>query len=210
MKFANGSDFYESQLILEASKGDLDAFNHLVLKYQDLAFNRAYGLLGDRHSSADATQVSFIKVFQNINGFQAGSFRAWLLKIVTNTCYDEMRRSKRHPTTPLISEEEDGEDIESPAWLADPKRSVQAIVERKELSRILCRMLDELPEIYRNPITLIDLHELDYSEAAEVLEIPIGTVKSRLARARHQMKEKLQNNFGFSKSFSLADARLVA
>jgi RNA polymerase sigma-70 factor (ECF subfamily) len=92
----------ESRLILDASKGDLDAFNYLVLKYQDLVFSRAYGLLGDCHSAEDAAQESFLKAFQNIRRFRGGSFRAWLYKIVTNLCYDEMRWYKRHPTTPLI------------------------------------------------------------------------------------------------------------
>ncbi len=210
MKLATGSNLLESQLILEALKGDLDAFNHLVLKYQDTIFNQAYALLGDSHSAEDATQESFIKAFKNIGRFRGGSFRAWLHKIVINTCYDEMRWSKRHPTTPLIPEDDDGEDIEYPTWLTDPNSSVQVIVEWKELSRTLHHMLDELPEIYRNLITLVDLHELDYSEAAQVLDIPIGTVKSRLARGRFQMKEKLQKNIDFPRSISSGNASLVA
>jgi RNA polymerase sigma-70 factor (ECF subfamily) len=212
MKFANRSNLDETLWILDASKGDLDAFNHLVLKFQALVFNQAYALLGDCHSAEDATQLSFIKAFQNIRGFHAGYFRAWLLKIVINTCYDDIRRSKHLPTIPLIPEDENenGEELESPIWLVDPNHSIQALVEQKELSCTLYRMLKELPEIYRNPITLIDLHQLDYAEAAEVLQIPMGTVKSRLARARFQMKEKLQNNLDFSGISISADARLVA
>ena len=210
MKFGNESTLVESVLILEASKGDLEAFNHLVLKYQDLVFNYSYSLLGDNHSAEDAAQESFIKAFQKIRGFRGSSFRAWLLRIVVNTCYDEMRWLRRHPTIPLILEDEDHEDCKSPTWLMDPNSSVQVIVEREELSRTLYRMLDELPEIYRNPITLIDLHDLDYSEAAEVLAIPLGTLKSRLARARFHTKVKLQHTFEFSGSIRPAEARLVA
>lgn len=209
MKFANESALVESLLIFGASKGDLDAFNHLVLKYQDLIFSRAYGLLGDCHSAEDATQESFLKAFQNISRFQGGSFRAWLYKIVTNHCYDEMRWSKCHPTTPLIPEESEFAGMEFPRLVADPGCTVQSLVERNELSGILNYFLDELPEIYRNPITLIDLHDLDYSEAAEVLEIPLGTLKSRLARARFQMKEKLQSAFDYSGSITLSDVGLA-
>ena len=209
MKFANESALLESALILEASKGDLEAFNHLVLKYQDLVFSRAYGLLGDCHSAEDAAQESFLKAFQNIRRFRGGSFRAWLYKIVTNLCYDEMRWHKRHPTAPLIPEESECEGMEFPTLVADPNCTVQVIVERNELSGILNCFLDELPEIYRNPITLIDLHELDYSDAAEVLEIPLGTLKSRLARARFQMREKLQRTFEYSGSITPSDVRLA-
>jgi RNA polymerase sigma-70 factor (ECF subfamily) len=99
--------------------------------------------------------------------------------------------------------------MEFPTLVADPNCTVQVIVERNELSGILNCFLDELPEIYRNPITLIDLHELDYSEAAEVLEIPLGTLKSRLARARFQMKEKLQRTFEFSGSITPSNVRLA-
>jgi RNA polymerase sigma-70 factor (ECF subfamily) len=192
MRFANISTLDESFLIIKASDADLEAFNHLVLRYQDLIFNQAYYMLGDRHSAEDVTQECFIKAFKQIDRFRGGFFRAWELKIVINTCCDEMRRLKRHPTKPLTPENEDGDEIESPAWVTDPDNSIQAIVKQRELSQILYSMLNELPEIYRIPITLIDLHELNYSEAANVLGIPIGTLKSRLARARFQMRNKLQ------------------
>lgn len=209
MKYASRSTMDELRLIIDASQGDLDAFNYLVLKYQDLVFSRAYGLLGDCHSAEDAAQESFLKAFQNINRFRGGSFRAWLFTIVTNHCYDEMRWSKRHPTAPLIPEENECAGRESPRLVTDSNCTIQVMVERNELSRILNCFLDELPEIYRNPITLIDLHELDYSEAAEVLEIPLGTLKSRLARARFQMKEKLQRTFEYPGSISPSDVMLV-
>lgn len=184
----------ETFLINRAVQGDLDAFNQLVLKYQSLAYNHAYALLGDQATAEDATQDGFIRAFQNINNFRGGSFRAWLLKIVTNTAYDFMRRMKRRPTEPLFPEDEYGEEIESPTWIADPSPSVEATVEERELSASLYRILDELPEIYRSVLTLVDLHELDYSEVATILNVPIGTVKSRLARARLQVKEKLQGH----------------
>ena len=209
MKCTITSNVDESRLILEASKGDLDAFNQLVLKYQDLVFSRAYGLLGDCHSAEDAAQESFLRAFQNINRFLGGSFRAWLLKIVTNLCYDEMRWFKRHPTTSLIPEENEREEMESPTLVADPNCTVQSIVERNELSEIINYFLGELPEIYRNPITLIDIHDFNYSEAAEVLAIPLGTLKSRLARARFQMKEKLQRTFEYPGSIRPSDVRLA-
>ena len=182
----------EALLVRQAASGDLDAFNQLLSAYQNMAYNHAYALLGDMDLAEDATQESFIKAFQGMNQFRGGSFRGWLLKIVTNSAYDLLRRSHRHPTQPLFPEDENDAEIESPAWLADPNASVQESVERNQESAQLYKMLDELPDVYRSVITLIDINELDYSEAAEALRVPVGTVKSRLARARLQMQKKLQ------------------
>lgn len=187
--------FDDETLVAAASRGDLDAFNQLVLAYQDMAYHHACFMLGDAAAAEDATQESFIKAFQNLAGFRGGSFRGWLLKIVTNSVYDLMRRSHKHPTQPLFPHDENGEEVESPAWLADPGASVQTAVEQKEFCAELYRALDELPEFYRSVLTLVDVYEMDYLETAKALKIPIGTVKSRLARARLQMKNKMSGLF---------------
>jgi len=185
----------EEALIARASKGDLEAFNHLVLSYQDMVFHHAQAMLNDRDLAEDVTQDSFIKAFQAIGRFRGGSFRAWILRIATNTSYDLLRRSQRHPMQPLLPENDEGDEVESPAWLADPSTSVQDTVEQNDEANHIYRMLDELPEVYRTVLTLIDLYEFDYTEAARALNIPLGTVKSRLVRARLQMKEKLSSRF---------------
>lgn len=187
----------EQTLVTLAAQGDLDAFNQLVLTYQNMAYHHAFSLLGDSDQAEDATQESFIKAFQAINGFRGGSFRGWLLRIVTNSTYDMLRRSRRHPTQPLFPVDDEGEEVESAAWLADPNTSVQSTVEQSELSKDIYRVLAELPDAYRSVLTLIDVHDLDYTEAAQALKIPIGTVKSRLARARLQMQEKLRGNLNY-------------
>ena len=190
--------FDEESLIARAANDDLDAFNELVLKYQDMAYNHAYSLSGDTALAEDAAQESFIKAFQAIKSFRGGAFRSWLLRIVTNSVYDMLRRSARHVIQPLSPEDENGEEIESAAWLADPNSSVQHIVEDKEFSREIYKMLDDLPDVYRSVINLIDVQELGYEEAAQALKLPLGTVKSRLARARMQMQKKLQSSLNFS------------
>jgi RNA polymerase sigma-70 factor (ECF subfamily) len=187
----------EHVLIGKASKGSLDAFNQLVLRYQDIAYHHAYALLGDAASAEDITQDSFIKAYLNIRSFRGGSFRAWLLKIVTNRAYDLLRQSRNHPIQSLFPEDDYGEEIESPAWSADPSPSVEATVEQNEDSRRLHQLLDELPDVYRTILVLVDLYELEYWEAAEILQVPLGTVKSRLARARLRLWRKLQGNFEY-------------
>jgi RNA polymerase sigma-70 factor (ECF subfamily) len=132
-----------------------------------------------------------------------------LLKIVSNCAYDLLRRSYRHPTQPLYPANEDGEAIESAMWLADSAPSIQQTVEQHELSRNIYKALDELPEVYRSVLTLIDVNELDYLEAAEVLGVPMGTVKSRLARARLQMKKKLRGEVKVPSSLRCANALCV-
>jgi RNA polymerase sigma-70 factor (ECF subfamily) len=182
----------EENMINLASKGDLDAFNELVWAHQDLAYHHAYALLGDPALAEDVAQDSFIRAFQNLVGFQGGSFRAWILKIVTNAAYDLLRQSKRHPIQSLSPEDKQGDEIESPAWLADPTTSVERIVEQAEFSTDLARLVDELPEVYRTVLTLIDMYEFDYAEAAQALQIPMGTVKGRLARARLRLIKSLR------------------
>jgi RNA polymerase sigma-70 factor, ECF subfamily len=182
----------EDGLVRQAAAGDLEAFNQLVLRHQNMAYNHALALVGDQAEAEDVTQESFVKSFQALQTFRGGSFRGWLLKIVTNTAYDILRRSRRHPSQPLFPQDDEGDETESPAWLADPNASVQAAVERNEESKRLQSLLDELPDVYRSVITLVDLYELDYTEAAQALRVPVGTVKSRLARARLQMQRKLR------------------
>lgn len=183
----------EENLVLAASKGDLEAFNQLVLNYQDLVYNHALSILGDPASAEDATQEGLIKAFHGLSTFRGGTFRSWLLRIVTNCAYDLVRRSRRQPVQPLFPVDEHGEESDSPYWIVDSSASVQGAVEENELSEDIYSLMEELPEAYRSVLTLVDVYELDYTEAAEALKIPLGTVKSRLARARQKMQEKLKH-----------------
>ncbi|MBX3049729.1 MAG: sigma-70 family RNA polymerase sigma factor [Anaerolineales bacterium] len=182
----------EIALIQAAQQGDLDAFNRLVLHYQDMAFNVAYRLLGEDASAADATQEAFIAAYRHLDRFRGGSFKAWLLRIVVNGSYDELRRQKRRPQTELEPENLDGEDNAEPAWLADPSAGPQELSERAELAAAIQRCLKELDDDFRSAVVLVDVQGLDYSEAAQIMKRPVGTVKSRLARARTRMQSCLQ------------------
>ncbi|MCW5879199.1 MAG: sigma-70 family RNA polymerase sigma factor [Anaerolineales bacterium] len=182
----------EIALIQAAQQGDLDAFNRLVLHYQDMAFNVAYRLLGEDASAADATQEAFIAAYRHLDRFRGGSFKAWLLRIVVNGSYDELRRQKRRPQTELEPENLEGEDNAEPAWLADPGAGPQELSERAELAAAIQRCLKELDDDFRSAVVLVDVQGLDYSEAAQIMKRPVGTVKSRLARARTRMQSCLQ------------------
>jgi RNA polymerase sigma-70 factor, ECF subfamily len=182
----------ELALIQEARRGDLNAFNRLVLAHQDSVYNQAYRVLGDVQAADDAAQEAFISAYDNLKTFRGGSFRSWLLRIVTNLCYDELRRRKRRPTTPLEPLDDAGDEIESPAWMMDPGELPEQTAERAELGRAIQHCLDELPFEFRVIVTLVDIQGMDYAEAAEVIGKPLGTVKSRLARARLRLRDCLQ------------------
>jgi RNA polymerase sigma-70 factor, ECF subfamily len=182
----------EPTLIHDAQRGDLDAFNRLVLSYQDTVFNTALRILGDEDLAADASQDAFISAFRALNSYRGGSFKAWLLRTVTNACYDELRRKKRRPTTPLEPETDDGEDVESPRWLADPNASPEEELEKGELEHAIQHCLDGLPAEFRTVVVLADIQGLDYTEVARASRVPLGTIKSRLARARLRLRECLQ------------------
>ena len=182
----------ESALIHAAQSGDLEAFNRLVLAYQDMLYNQAYRVIGEPDAAEDATQEAFISAFRKLHTYRGGSFKSWLLRIVTNACYDELRRRKSKPVAPLEPQNQDGEEFESPVWMIDPGESPEESLQRRELAGAIQRCLDNLSTDFRIVVVLVDVQGLDYAEVAKVLETPLGTVKSRLARARRKMQNCLR------------------
>ena len=182
----------EAKIIKQAQLGDLDSFNRLVIKYQDMVFNQAFRVMGDSFSAEDATQNAFISAFRKIKTYRGGSYKSWLLRIVTNECYDELRRRKRRPTIPLEPENSFDEKIESPYWTADTDESPEEYTTRSELSGAIQQCLNKLTMEFRIVIVLVDIQGMNYSEAAEVIGKPLGTIKSRLARARFNMRDCLK------------------
>lgn len=183
----------EIGLAQAAQHGDLNAFNHLVLTYQELAFNLAYRLLGDQDSASDATQNAFISAYKHINSYRGGSFKSWVMRIVTNTCYDELRRLKRRPTTPLEPYDDDSEEeIESPSWLQDESPSPEAVLESNELENAIQKCLQKIHQDFRLVVVMVDIQGMDYQEVSDNTGLPLGTIKSRLARARGKLRICLQ------------------
>lgn len=181
-------------MIQSAIQGDLDAFNRLVLEYQQLAFNLAYRMLNDEDSAEDATQTAFISAYRSLKSYRGGSFRGWLLRMVTNTCYDELRRKHRHPTQSLEPiNDEDQQEIESPSWMVDKNApDPQDDLESAELEHAVQHCLDKLPQEFRAVVVMVDLEGLDYEEVSQSAGTPLGTIKSRLARARLKLRDCLR------------------
>lgn len=187
----------EQALIRQAKRGDLDAFNRLILEYQTLAYNLALRVMGEEASAADATQEAFLSAYKGLRGFRGGSFRSWLLRIVTNACYDELRRRKRRPAASLDELEEEGEFIDTgqSAWGETPTNLPEEEATRAELRRAIEACLRQLPAEFRIVAVLVDVQGHDYADAADVIGKPVGTVKSRLARARQRMRECLRSTW---------------
>lgn len=182
----------EAVLIEQAVRGDLEAFNSLVLMHESVAFNTAYRILGDDAAAQDATQNAVISMYRKLSSYRGGSFRSWFLRIVTNSCLDEIRRDRRRPTTPLEPETDDGELMESAAWMEDPADSPEDTLSQRELQKAIQSCLQGLEEKFRLVMVMVDLSGEDYESAAQIIGAPMGTVKSRLARARQKMQECLQ------------------
>ncbi len=182
----------ETALIQEALDGNLGSFNCLVLQYQDIAFNVAYRIMGEPGAAEDATQEAFISVYQKLEQFRGGSFKAWLLRIVSNACYDELRRRQRQPVAPLKPEVNNGETWEEPDWLKDPSANPEECFEQAVLQDAIQECINKLDDKFRVILVLVDVEGLDYETAAAAAGAPLGTVKSRLARARDRIQNCLQ------------------
>lgn len=180
-----------AELLNAANKGDLDAFNRLVLAHQGQVFNHAYRMLGNFDSAEDVTQETFIRAYRKMHQFRGGSFKSWILRIATNLAYDEMRFRHRHPVQPLEPLDEYGEENESPGWIRDPGPLPEDAVETIELREAVQSALNRLPAPFRTAISLVDIQEMSYIEAADVMGVSIGTVKSRVARGRSLLRDAL-------------------
>jgi RNA polymerase sigma-70 factor, ECF subfamily len=180
----------EETLIGSAQRGSVDAFNELILHYQSQVYNLAFHIMHDAAAADDATQEAFISAYRALKQFRGGSFRAWLLRIVTNACYDELRRHKRRPK---VSWEDFGDmDEEANPHLVDEGPRPEESMQQQELRALIERAIAKLPEHHRTTLILVDRLGLSYEEAAEAMDVALGTVKSRLARARREMQALLQ------------------
>lgn len=179
------------QLVAAAQAGELAAFNQLVLSYQSLAYNVAYRVMGNPDGAADATQDAFVKAYKALGSFRGENFKAWLLRIVTNTCYDHLRAIKRKPTSNL----DDALINPEHTWrMLDPGERPDEQAERGELGRFLQWSINQLPHDQRTVVVLSDVQGLSYDEIAEIMGTSLGTVKSRLSRARAKLRDLLQQN----------------
>lgn len=182
----------EARLIEQAQAGDVQAYNTLVLHYQDLAYNVAYRIMGEGDSAADATQEAFISAYRALDSFRGGSFKSWLMRIVTNACYDELRRRKRRPQAALEALYVEDESPEPGASFTTEVENPEAYALRMDLQEAIIACLQDLPEDQRTVTVMCDIEGFSYDEIADAVGVALGTVKSRLSRARSKLRDCLQ------------------
>ncbi len=182
----------ERAIIERCRQHDLEAFDELVRMYERRIFNFALRLSGNHHDAEDITVETFIRVFNAIANFRGdATFSTWLFRIAHNVFLDMRKKEKAHPHTSLqdvleLDESEVTRQVEDPGPL--PER----LAEDAELSQLLRRAIDELPDYQKTMVLLYHTQNKSYEEIAEIMHLPIGTVKSRLNRARIALKSKLE------------------
>jgi RNA polymerase sigma factor (sigma-70 family) len=171
-----------------ARAGDVHAFNRLVDVHQRQIYNVCYRTLGSADDAEDATQDTFFSAFRNLGAFRgsAAGLRAWLTRVAVNACYDQLRRRQRRPTTSLDALEDD-----APVHLPDASPGPESSTLDLETAEAIQAALNGLPPEQRLVVVLCDINGLSYEEAAHAMGVELGTVKSRLSRARVRLRDLL-------------------
>ena len=183
-----------------AQAGELEAYNHLVRLYQDPLYHWALYLVDDPALAEDITQSAFLAAYQKLHTFHGGSLRAWLFKIVRNRAYDALRRNHRHPLSSLNEPLGDEDDRELLDLIPTEDVSPEDAVALSEQADLVYLLLNQLPKFFQSALVLVDLNAMEYQEAADILNIPIGTLKSRLARGRQKFRQIAMQNSLFVES----------
>lgn len=182
----------DQRLVRMAQQGDMAAFNQIVERHQRAVYSTCLRMLRDPHLAEDATQDAFVRAWSGIASFRGGIVRPWLLRIATNRTYDMLRSRARRPASSLDAQPYESE----PDWTTQVGQGEhpEAFTARGELSDVLQEALASLPEDQRLAIVLSDVQGFGYDEIAEVMNIAVGTVKSRISRGRARLREHLQQN----------------
>lgn len=185
----------EKKLIEQAIDGDPAAFNRLMEMHEKRMYAVALRMFGNREDAQDCLQEAMLRVYRSIGGFKAqSSFGTWVYRITMNTCLDEIRRKKNKQNTSL-----DG--MLDLGWSpADDSAAPEKQVIQKELKKRINQCIGELPEDMRSPIIMRDIHGYSYDEIAEMLNVNVGTIKSRISRGREKLREKMSD---FSELFGM-------
>lgn len=180
----------DAELAKRAKKGDTAAFDELVGQYSGRVANIAYSMLSDREDALDAAQEVFVRVYKSLGAFRGeSSVSTWIYRITRNVCTDFLR--KRRGVVQSLDAEEDDEPKKE---IADESNSPERIAERNEKIQAVRKAISALEDNQREVITLYDINGLSYEEIADVLKCPVGTVKSRLYRARDALRKILSEN----------------
>lgn len=186
----------DKELAEKAKAGDQSAFEQLVIENQNKVYSLALRLVNDREEAADLSQEAFVKAWQGLSSFQGeSSFATWVYRLTTNVCIDHLRKKKRREgVEPSVSLNDEESGWAEPA---DRESDPQLLLERSERGKALARALARLPDWQRRTLVLRELSGLSYQEIGDALDIDLGTVKSRIARARLSLRKILLEDGNF-------------
>ena len=186
----------DRELVARAGAGDQEAFEQLVRDNQNRVYSLAVRLVGDREEAADLAQEAFLKAWQGLSSFQReSSFSTWIYRLTTNVCIDYLRRKKRRQEVePAVSLDDEDSGWAEPA---DAGQDPQGKLEEAERSRALSRGLERLPDHHRQVLVMRELSGLSYQEIGAATGLDLGTVKSRIARARLALRKILLEDGNF-------------
>ena len=186
----------DKELAEKAKAGDQIAFEQLVIENQNKVYSLALRLVNDREEAADLAQEAFVKAWQGLSSFQGeSSFATWVYRLTTNVCIDHLRKKKRRKgVEPSVSLNDEESGWAEPA---DRESDPQLLLERSERGKALARALARLPDWQRRTLVLRELSGLSYQEIGDALDIDLGTVKSRIARARLSLRKILLEDGNF-------------
>ena len=185
------TDLQERDLIRKAKQGDMLAFEELILKHEKIVYNLALRMMNHSEDAMDISQEVFLKAYRSLSNFdERSAFSTWLYRITHNTCIDEIRKRKGKQTYSL-EEDLESEDGSMQRQVADDGDTPEESLMRKEQKSEILRALDTLSEEHKAAIILRDVKGMSYEEIAEILDLSLGTVKSRINRARNQLKTEI-------------------
>ena len=181
----------EIRLVMGAKQGDHQSFEALVDRYMGRALTVATGYLGDRHEALDLVQEAFYRVYRSLDRFRDGEpFAPWFWRILRNACLNHLDRRRHRRALSIHARDDDDRDLPLPAGSLEP----DAQAETNETKRVFWQMLEQLPQKHREILLLRHFEELDYAQMAAVLQIPIGTVMSRLFHARQKLRALMEDH----------------
>jgi RNA polymerase sigma-70 factor, ECF subfamily len=178
----------DRDLVGRARRGDREAFTQLIMQYQVPLYNMALRMVGGREDAADIAQEAFLRAWEKIRTLRDAPFKSWLFQIAANLCYDHFRRGRRYGVMP--EEDQTSNVVGLGIAMPDPQERAEA----NERHRLVRESIAALDHDMRVAIILRDVNGMAYEEIAGVLRVPLGTVKSRIARARAQVQERLQQH----------------
>ena len=182
----------EKELVIMLKKGDRSAFNQLIDQYQTKVYNIAIGMLSDPEDALDASQEVFINVYKGISSFKENSsLSTWIYRVCANVCKDFLRKRMRRANVISLDA---GDNEDEPLEIPDDAHTPEQISEKTELQHLVRKAMDSLSSEYKEVLVLCDIEGLSYDEIAQILKCPVGTIKSRINRARQALRKKISEN----------------